>query len=46
MDELLPDHRAIEQVAVGSLNDPGALELILGVHSLQRESGIDDTLLD
>ncbi len=46
MDELLPDHRVIEQVAVGSLNDPGVLELILGVHSLQRESGIDDTLLD
>ena len=46
MDELLPDHRVIEQVAVGSLNDPGVLELILGVHTLQRETGIDDTLLD
>lgn len=46
MTELLPDHRVIEQVAVGTLNDPEVLELILGVQDLQHELGIGLTLLD
>lgn len=46
MTELLPDHRIIEQIAVGTLNDPEVLELILGVQQIQKETGIADTLLD
>ncbi len=46
MTELLPEHRVIEQVAVGTLNDPDVFELILGVQRLQQETGIGDTLLD
>jgi hypothetical protein len=46
MTELLPGHRIIEQVAVGTLNDPEVFELILGVQQLQQETGIGDTLLD
>ena len=46
MTELLPGHRVIEQVAVGTLNDPEVFELILGVQELQKETGIGDTLLD
>lgn len=46
MSELLPDHRVIEQVAVGTLNDPEVFELILGVQQLQKDTGIGDTLLD
>ena len=46
MTELLPEHRVIEQVAVGTLNDPEVLDLILGVQQLQRETGIADTLID
>jgi hypothetical protein len=46
MTELLPDHRVIEQIAVGTLNDPEVLELILGVQALQKVTSIADTLLD
>jgi hypothetical protein len=46
MTELLPSHRVIEQVAVGSLNDPEVLTLILGVQELQKQTSIGDTLLD
>lgn len=46
MTELLPDHRIIEQVAVGTLNDPEVLELILGVQAMQHELGIGLVLID
>lgn len=46
MSELLPDHRVIEQVAVGTLNDPEVFELILGVQQMQKDLGIGDTLID
>lgn len=46
MSEFLPGHRIIEQVAVGTLNDPEVFELILGVQQMQKETGIGDTLLD
>jgi hypothetical protein len=46
MTELLPDHRVIEQVAVGTLNDPEVLQLILGVQAMQQELGIGLVLID
>jgi hypothetical protein len=46
MTELLPAHRVIERVAVGTLHDPEVFELILGVQQLQKDTGIGDTLLD
>lgn len=46
MTELLPGRRVIEQVAIGTLNDPEVLELILGVQQMVNETGIKDTLLD
>jgi hypothetical protein len=46
MDELLPEHRVIEQVAVGPLNDPAVLNLILGVQDMQKALDIGLTLLD
>jgi hypothetical protein len=46
MTELLPGHRVIEQVAVGTLNDPEVLDLILGVQQMVNDTGITATLLD
>jgi hypothetical protein len=46
MSELLPGHRVIEQIAIGTLNDPEVFELIIGVQRMQKDTGFGNTLLD